>query len=131
MKAPLKPCATPGCPALVPRGSPRCANHEKQKNAARGSWRQRGYSSRWDGPGGIRQRHLQEHPLCVACGAEGRVVAATVVDHIVAWQKGATEAERERLFADPANLQSLCASHHGKKTAAEDGSFGRPRAPRG
>lgn len=64
------------------------------------------------------------------CAAEKppRVTAATVVDHRVAWQSGTTEADRARLFEDTSNLQSLCASHHSKKTAAEDGSFGRPPA---
>jgi len=60
------------------------------------------------------------------CLAEGRTEAATDVDHITAWQKGATIEERQRLFRSADNLQSLCKSHHSKKTAAEDGSFGRP-----
>ncbi len=123
------PCTAPGCPALV-RGRGRCDAHERKAEARRGSWRDRGYSSRkWDGPNGIRLTHLRGHPLCVACAAENppRVTPANTVDHRVSWQSGETEAERTRLFEDPSNLDSMCASCHGKKTAREDGSFGRPR----
>lgn len=57
-------------------------------------------------------------PLC-SCGA-----AAECVDHIRP-HKGDQE-----LFWDPANLQSLCDSCHSRKTATEDGGFGRPVTPR-
>lgn len=123
----MKPCLQPMCPELV-RGAARCPAHTKKKNAERGSSRQRGYTSEWDRPGGIRLTHLAKHPLCAMCEAEGRTTPATVVDHILRWQAGATEEERQRRFRAPENLRSLCASHHGLKTVQEDGGFGRPKA---
>jgi len=114
-------------------GQARCPAHTKQKRAERGTFRQRGYSwAEWDGPSGLRTRHLAAHPLCAPCGEESpaRVVAATVVDHRIAWQSGKTEEERRALKLDPTNLVSMCASCHGKKTALEDGSFGRMPGPR-
>jgi 5-methylcytosine-specific restriction protein A len=52
------------------------------------------------------------HPLCVQCGAEGRVVVATVVDHIVPTAQGGD-------FWAGTNHQSLCDAHHRAKSAAE------------
>ena len=48
----------------------------------------------------------------------GQLVEATEVDHIQPIAKGGARY-------DPANLQSLCASCHARKTATEDGGFGR------
>ena len=63
----------------------------------------RGYDARWR----TRRAHfLQRNPLCVMCHAAGRVVVATVVDHIVA-HKGDPQ-----LFNDPNNWQALCKAHH-------------------
>lgn len=84
-----------------------------------GSWRSgktsstaRGYGYRWQK---ARERHLQQHPLCVMCEAEGRVEAATVVDHIVPHRGD------ERLFWDRTNWQSLCKPHHdGEKQRQEN-----------
>ena len=39
----------------------------------------RGYGYRWQQ---ARLHYLAEHPLCVMCSADGKVVPATVVDHI-------------------------------------------------
>lgn len=54
--------------------------------------------------------HLAAEPLCRMCAAEGRVTAATLVDHIVPIEDGGA------VLAD-ANLQSLCIPCHGIKTA--------------
>jgi 5-methylcytosine-specific restriction protein A len=75
-------------------------------------------SWRWRKPGGVRQQYLQEHPLCVMCKAKGWVVPATDVDHKIPHQ------EREALFWQYDNLQSLCKSCHSRKTATEDNGFG-------
>lgn len=48
------------------------------------------------------------------CLRAGRLVPATVVDHITP-HKGNSE-----LFWDSANWQSLCESCHNRKTAGED-----------
>lgn len=59
-----------------------------------------------------RARWLELHPLCVECTKEGRVTAATVVDHVTPlWKGGADDYEK--------NGQSLCDPHHDAKTAQE------------
>ena len=77
-----------------------------------GSWRtsdmtsaQRGYGHKWRA---ARLAYLRDHPLCVMCQADGRVTAATVVDHIVAHRGDRV------LFWDRNNWQSLCATHHSR-----------------
>ena len=47
------------------------------------------------------------------------IVRATVVDHIIP-HKG-----DQKLFWDTRNWQPLCKPCHDKKTATEDGGFGR------
>jgi hypothetical protein len=51
------------------------------------------------------------------CSAIGRVVVATVVDHIDG-NSATSEGYRDDNYA------SLCASHHAQKTASCDGAFG-------
>lgn len=53
-----------------------------------------------------RARYLSEHPLCVMCERQGRITAATVVDHIIE-HKGDYD-----LFWDEKNWQPLCPSDH-------------------
>jgi 5-methylcytosine-specific restriction endonuclease McrA len=77
----------------------------------RGTRQERGYDARWLG---LRAAHLREHPLCVDCEREGRMVAADQVDHVEPFDG---PDDPRRLDAD--NLQSLCASHHARKTARE------------
>ncbi len=108
-------CSSPGCPALVPRGRGRCDEHERKAEARRGSAFVRGYDARWQK---YRTGFLSEHPLCVMCTAEGRVSAATVVDHIRA-HKG-----DQQLFWDTANHRAVCKPHHDQRT--DEGDFGRP-----
>jgi len=64
---------------------------------------QRGYGGRWQ-----RERllFLAQHPLCLMCEVEGRVTAATVVDHITP-HKGDYD-----LMWDASNWQALCPTHH-------------------
>lgn len=61
----------------------------------------------------LRPRQLFLEPWCRECTKHGRRVRATDVDHIVD-HKGDWD-----LFADEANLESLCHSCHSKKTAAD------------
>lgn len=63
----------------------------------------------------LRAVHLAGEPLCRHCAAEGRVRAATDVDHV----------DGDDANNAPENLQSLCRSCHGAKTARENGGFGR------
>jgi 5-methylcytosine-specific restriction enzyme A len=73
------------------------------------SWRsdknstQRGYNYKWQQ---AREGYLAKHPLCAYCEREGRVTAATVVDHIEPHRGDMT------LFWDSSNWQSLCKTCH-------------------
>lgn len=71
----------------------------------------RGYTSTWSK---ASRQFLKEHPLCAVCGKP-----ATETDHIVP-HKGNKE-----LFWDVSNWQPLCHECHSRKTATEDGGFGR------
>ena len=95
-----------------------CEPHQKmvhqQIDARRGTASQRGYGSRWVK---ARVAYLRVHQLCVICMP--MITAATVVDHIIP-HKG-----DKRLFWDASNWQPLCKGCHDRKTASEDGGFGR------
>ena len=88
----------------------------KQSDDRRGTSSSRGYGGRWQK---ARGTFLRRSPLCVECEKQGLCVAATIVDHIIP-HKGDQD-----LFWDTSNWQSLCQPHHDKKTATEDGGFGR------
>ena len=91
------------------------------KSVTPGSWRgtetsstKRGYGYRWQK---YRASFLEAHPLCVMCEAQGRVVAASVVDHITPHRGD------HRLFWDPKNHQPLCKPcHDGAKQRLERGA---------
>lgn len=82
------------------------------------SWRQdkqtsaqRGYGSEWRK---AREQWLSEHPLCVYCEQEGKVTAATVVDHIKPHHGD------QVLFWSRSNWQSLCKLHHDRTKQSEE-----------
>lgn len=106
-----KPCGSPGCPVLV-TGAARCAVHEsarrKASDARRGTSAQRGYGARWQR---ARIVYLRANPLCVEHQARGKLVDATVVDHIIP-HRGDTD-----LMWDESNWQGLCKPCHDSKTA--------------
>lgn len=114
----LRPCMYQGCSALV-RSGRYCQAHQaavsQSYDAQRGSASRRGYGSRWRR---LRMMYLREHPLCVVCAAEKRIVPATEVDHIVPKREGGSD--------DDDNLQALCKVCHSRKTAQEDGRWGAP-----
>ena len=66
----------------------------------------------------IRERHRQEHPLCVWCQKQGRVRAWTQLDHIVPMDAGGAD--------DDDNRQGLCDECHELKTAQDMGYIVRP-----
>ncbi len=78
-------------------------------------------SKRWRS---ARAWYLRHNPLCVTCEKEGRLITAKVVDHIVP-RKGDF-----KLFWDIENWQGLCVRCHNRKTATEDGGFGRKPRPK-
>jgi 5-methylcytosine-specific restriction protein A len=67
----------------------------------------------------IRRRHFRRYPLCVACRREGRVTAATQVDHERPLWDGGEDAE--------SNRQGLCDDCHAAKTAVEAALRGKAR----
>lgn len=112
-------CRHPSCSVLIDCAG-LCETHtrlmQKQVDSKRGSAHQRGYTSRWQK---ARETYLQRNPLCKSHEAKGVIVEATIVDHIIP-HKG-----DQKLFWDTSNWQSLCKTCHDKKTASEDGGFGR------
>lgn len=82
------------------------AKSEKRETPA-----ERGYDAWWRRE---RALHLSASPLCVYCAGDGRVVPASVVDHIVPHHGD------RALFRSKANWQSLCANcHNGRKQSEE------------
>jgi 5-methylcytosine-specific restriction protein A len=120
MRAAPKPCTWIGCGQLVHDGGGRCARHRQQaqrdQDARRGSARKRGYTSAWDK---AREAYLRKHPMCRRHQELGVYVAATVVDHIVPHKGDMAK------FWDTTNWQPLCKTCHDRKTASEDGGWGR------
>jgi 5-methylcytosine-specific restriction protein A len=80
------------------------------------------YGRRWRE---ARDAYLRQNPIAVDIfGTHGEVKElATVVDHIVPHRNNL------KLFWDPANWQGLTKADHDRKTALEDGGFGRPVKP--
>ena len=81
------------------------------------SWRsgkttaERGYGGKWQRE---RLRYLTTNPLCRYCEAEGRVVEATVVDHIIPHRGD------QKLFWDRSNWAPLCAHCHSSTKQREE-----------
>jgi len=77
----------------------------------------KGYGYRWQK---ARADHLRRSPLCVFCQQAGRLVPASVVDHIKAPRLGDAKLSGDaeqiaaawKLFWDRANWQSLCKRCH-------------------
>lgn len=111
------PCAQPGCPELVHEGR-FCPTHRRQQWRARaeesGTASQRGYGSAWRK---LRLLVLGAQPLCAdpfgIHEADGQVVVATDVDHIVPKAHGGDDSME--------NLQPLCRDCHQRKSAYVDG----------
>jgi 5-methylcytosine-specific restriction endonuclease McrA len=60
----------------------------------------------------LRAAQLRIEPLCRKCREIGKLVEATVVDHVIPVTAGGAELELS-------NLQSLCVEHHNAKTNSE------------
>jgi 5-methylcytosine-specific restriction protein A len=108
---PALPCAHRGCPELQP-----CSTHRQRYDRdlsyerKRGSSGQRLYDYRWQQ---ARAHFLDRHPLCQLCHAEGRITAATAVDHRT------PHRGNSRLFWDETNWQALCERCHNRKSRQE------------
>jgi 5-methylcytosine-specific restriction enzyme A len=93
-----------------PPGFRSAAEVKRALDRARPSVTRRGYGARWRR---ARAAYLALNPLCVRCQAQGRIRAATVVDHVVPHRGD------PKLFWDEANWAALCKPCHDAKTARE------------
>ena len=64
---------------------------------------------------------MATEPMCRRCRQRGELRLATDADHIVPRSRGGRDTLE--------NLQSLCKSCHGIKSATEDGAFGNKARP--
>lgn len=64
-----RPCPTPGCPALLPPGVPRCPACARAHEAARGTRQHRGYGPAHDRARRAWAARLARGPVpCTRCG---------------------------------------------------------------
>lgn len=113
----LRHCATPSCPEKVTRGH--CAKHKRQRDRARGTRHERGYTNKW---GAYSKARLARHPWCVGYPSGQHkpfTILADVTDHIL------SARAHPELFWDETNHQSLCLDCNRRKAIAEEGGFGR------
>lgn len=98
---------------------------EHARHAARFNAHQRGYTREWRK---VSRAFLQANPVCrgfdSVCEERGLIRPATEVDHVI------PHRGNMRLFWDQTNWQALCHTCHCRKTAREDGGFGRPITPK-
>jgi 5-methylcytosine-specific restriction protein A len=112
--APALPCSMPGCPERRP-----CPQHARVRQGTGDDWHGWYLLARWKHPGyGLRAQCLRRDPVCVLCRRAGIIVAATEADHVIPHRGD------PRLFWDLGNLQGLCATCHGRKSAHEGGGGG-------
>ena len=78
-----------------------------RKQDTRATAAERGYDADW---ARLRRWYIQQHPICEWRGC---TQAAAIVDHVLPVDA------RPDLRLDATNLQSLCRSHHGVKTARD------------
>jgi len=111
-----KPCRQPYCSALVDSGY--CDKHKSKDTTSFANKKAHPFynTTEWRGINGLRRNHLRSHPFCVECKREGKMISATVVDHIMPFSKVGDHELKWKLFTDPRNLQSLCSHHHAVKT---------------
>ena len=115
----MRPCSSPGCPELVPRGESYCPQHKKKahrdyKRTRTDTKEQAFYTgTRWRK---LRAYKLRQDPLCEICLKEGRTKAAELVHH-----KQEIKQDGEEMALD--NLESLCVRCHNRthKSKGEGG----------
>ena len=108
----LRPCATPGCPNLVPTGTTRCDSCDTVKQADYRSRRDPVTHAHYKSRGHARFRRLvlARDPVCVLC----HDAIATDADH---WPRSLRELlEAGANPNDPAHGRGLCHSCHAKET---------------
>ena len=101
---PKKPCAYPGCPALV--AGRYCEEHARKVNSdyekfSRDKQTKRRYGRAWKR---IRDKYASEHPFCELCFERGLAVPVEEIHHKKPLSEGGTH--------DRSNLIALCKSCH-------------------
>lgn len=130
-----RPCSHPGCSALTQGKycSKHAAAHRKLDEVKRASSTERGYGYKWQK---LSKAYLRDHPICECddCKERPQLLPAHVVDHIIphrlkqALDSGDPDriAKAQKLFWSQKNWQAMNKQCHDRKTAREDGGFGRP-----
>ena len=104
-----KPCSTPGCPTLIPKGQSRCTACTTKADRERGTAAQRGYTSR--GHRAFRDAVLARDPICKVCLTR----PSTVADH---YPTSRRDLQAQGLDPnDPARGRGLCKPCHDRETA--------------
>lgn len=111
------PCRHAGCARLVDKPG-FCEAHRRQafkaqKLVVTDDYKERNRFYQRKAWKNVRALQLQLEPLCRECRKLGKLVAASVVDHILPIANGGAELDQD-------NLQSLCRSHHDAKTRQEN-----------
>ena len=99
-------------PNLAPVHNPRMTKRLSDLDRAKRNRAKRCYPTDHPTWRKLRLTVLAEEPLCRLCAQEGRVTAATDVDHI----------NNNSFNNDRYNLQPLCKPCHTRKTNREDGA---------
>ena len=98
----------------------------KESNWPRSSRHSRGYGAEWDK---TRKRILardERRCRCAHCVADGRILPASEVDHIVPKAKALALGWTASQIEADTNLQAINADCHRRKTAEENGREYRP-----
>lgn len=115
---PKRPCSYPGCPQLT--DGRYCEEHKKLTDRQYNLYQRDKVSQRFyqsDEWRQVKRQHLEKEPLCRECKKNGKLMRATMVDHIIPIKQGGPPL-------DDGNLQSLCWSCHSRKSAQEGSRFG-------
>jgi 5-methylcytosine-specific restriction protein A len=109
---PRPQCDEYQCKAHSVKGSRFCEAHTQSKapTIERQAFNAQYKTAAW---AAIRARQLSGYPLCAACLIDGRITAASHVDHVFAWQAIGQHAFTRNLW------QSLCPECHGTKSGLE------------
>jgi 5-methylcytosine-specific restriction endonuclease McrA len=108
--APLRVCATAGCPNRVTRGH--CPEHTRVQRQSRRPTDPRYGTQRWRRYSAAR---LVEHPFCVDCGR-----LAEVTDHVI------PVTDRPDLFWEASNHASRCQDCNKRRDIERRGRIGWP-----
>jgi 5-methylcytosine-specific restriction protein A len=110
------PCRHSGCAALLDKPG-FCDKHRReefkvQKQFVTDDYKERNRFYQRIAWKNVRALQLQLEPLCRLCRSNGKLIAATVVDHRTPIAEGGAELDLD-------NLQSLCSPCHNAKTRGD------------